>query len=104
MNIQHLMKQAQQMQKKMQEEQEKLAQKEFEGKAGGEMVKVVINGANEIRLVKIDPSIVSKDDVEMLEDLVVAAFNDAKKKLDEETKSSMSGMLGGMPSIPGLNF
>ncbi|MEQ9116398.1 MAG: YbaB/EbfC family nucleoid-associated protein [Rickettsiales bacterium] len=102
MNINHLMKQAQEMQKKMQDQQEKLAAQEFEGTSGGEMIKVIISGSNEMKSVKIDPSLASKDEVDMLEDLIVAAYNDAKKKLDDETKDSMSGMMGGMP--PGLKF
>lgn len=104
MNLNNLMKQAQAMQKKMQEEQEKLALKEFEGIAGGEMVKITINGKNEIKSVKINPSIVNADEVDMLEDLIVAAYSDARKKLSEETEGSMSDMLGGMQMPPGFKL
>lgn len=102
MNINQLMKQAQSMQKKMQEEQEKLAAKEFEGSSGGGMVKVVISGKNEMKSMKIDPSMVKADEVDMLEDLIVAAYNEAKKKLDEESQGSMSDMMSGVPMPPGF--
>src|SRR5687768_18584532 len=98
MNIQQMMKQAQQMQEKMQRQ---MAELRVEATAGGGMVTVVVNGAKQLQSIKIDPEVVSKDDVEMLQDLIVAAVNDAHRKVDEQLGQSMSGMLGGM-KIPGL--
>lgn len=94
-NMNQLMKQAQEMQKKMAESQKELEAKEYEGKAGGEMVKVFMSGRGELKSVKLDSAIVDKEEIEMLEDLIVAAVNDAKAKVDEDSKGSMSDMLGG---------
>ena len=104
MNIQQLMKQAQAMQKKMAEEQEKIANTEFEGAAGGGMVKVTITGKGELKNLKIDPTLIDPDDPEVLEDLIVAAFNNAKKEADEATNSAMSDMAGGMGLPPGFKM
>jgi nucleoid-associated protein EbfC len=98
MNIQQMMKQAQQMQERMQKE---MADLKVEGNAGGGMVTVVVNGAKQLQSLKIDPEVVSKDDVEMLQDLIVAAINDAHRKADEEMSQRMGGMMGGL-KIPGL--
>jgi DNA-binding YbaB/EbfC family protein len=98
MNIQQMMKQAQQMQERMQKEMSEL---KVEGNAGGGMVTVVMNGAKQVQSLKIDPEVVSKDDVEMLQDLIVAAINDAHRKADEEMSQKMGGMMGGL-KIPGL--
>jgi DNA-binding YbaB/EbfC family protein len=98
MNIQQMMKQAQQMQERMQKE---MAGLKVEGNAGGGMVTVVVNGAKQVQSLKIDPEVVSKDDVEMLQDLIVAAINDAHRKADEEMSHKMGGMMGGL-KIPGL--
>ena len=98
MNIQQMMKQAQEMQERLQRE---LAETEVEATAGGGMVTVVMNGQKEIRRLTIDPEVVSKDDVEMLQDLIMAAINDAQRKVDESVAGKMGGMLGGM-KIPGL--
>lgn len=105
MNINQLMKQAQSMQKKMKEMQEEIAGKEFEGKAGGGLVSIVMSGSGEMRKTSIDPSLLQADEKEILEDLIVAAHNEAKKKADEESKSSMSGAFGDMGGLPpGMNF
>ena len=104
MNINQLMKQAQSMQKKMKEMQEEIASKEFEGKAGGGLISVVMSGAGEMRKVSIDPSLIQSNDKEMLEDLIVAAHNEAKTKADEESKNNMSGAFGVMGGLPGMNF
>ena len=96
--IQQMMKQAQQMQDRMQKE---MAGLKVEGNAGGGMVTVVVNGAKQVQSLKIDPEVVSKDDVEMLQDLIVAAINDAQRKADEEMSQKMGGMMGGL-KIPGL--
>jgi nucleoid-associated protein EbfC len=98
MNIQQMMKQAQQMQERMQKE---MADLKVEGNAGGGMVTVVMNGAKQVHSLKIDPEVVSKDDVDMLQDLIVAAINDAHRKADEEMSQKMGGMMGGL-KIPGL--
>jgi DNA-binding YbaB/EbfC family protein len=97
-NIQQMMKQAQQMQERLQKQ---MAELKVEGNAGGGMVTVVVNGAKQIQSLKIDPEVVSKDDVEMLQDLIVAAINDAQRKADDQLAQSMGGMMGGL-KIPGL--
>ena len=98
MNIQQMMKQAQQMQERMQKQ---MAEMKVEATAGGGMVTVTMNGAKQVLALKIDPEAVSKDDVEMLQDLILAAINDAQRKADEAMQKQMSGMLGGM-KIPGM--
>jgi DNA-binding YbaB/EbfC family protein len=90
MNIQQMMKQAQQMQEKLQKQ---MAELKVEGNAGGGMVAVVVNGSKQVLSLKIDPEVVQKDDVEMLQDLIVAAINDAQRKADEEMAQKMGGML-----------
>ena len=90
MDIQQMMKQAQQMQERLQRQMTDLR---VEGNAGGGMVTVVINGAKQIQSLTIDPEVVSKDDVGMLQDLIVAAINDAHRKADDEMRQSMGGML-----------
>jgi DNA-binding YbaB/EbfC family protein len=91
-----LMKQAQSMQKKMAELEEKMASTEFTGTSGGGMVTVTVTGKGLMTSIKIDPSLIEKDDIEILEDLIKAAFNDAKKKVDASSEGEMSGALGGM--------
>ncbi|PYQ82387.1 MAG: YbaB/EbfC family nucleoid-associated protein, partial [Acidobacteria bacterium] len=81
--------------------QKQMTELRVEGNAGGGMVTVVVNGAKQIQSLKIDPEVVSKDDVEMLQDLIVAAINDAQRKADEEMSQKMGGMMGGL-KIPGL--
>jgi DNA-binding YbaB/EbfC family protein len=98
MNIQQMMKQAQQMQAKMQKQMEEMR---VEATAGGGMVTVTMSGSKQVQSIKIDPEAVSKEDVEMLQDLILAALNDAHRKVDEELQKQMSGMMGGM-KIPGL--
>ena len=90
MNIQQMMKQAQEMQNRLQKQMTDL---KVEGNAGGGMVTVVVNGAKQVLSLKIDPEVVSKEDVEMLQDLIVAAINDAQRKADEEMAQTMGGML-----------
>ena len=98
MNIQQMMKQAQQMQDRMQKQ---MAEMRIEATAGGGMVTVVMNGSKQVLSLKIDPEAVSKDDVEMLQDLILAAINDGSRKADEAMSQQMSGMMGGM-KIPGM--
>ena len=103
MNIQGIMKQAQAMQKKMEEEQAKLAQEEVEGSSGGGMVKITLNGKFDMKKISIDPALIDKDEAEVLEDLIMAAFNDAKNKVDAKMQDSMSAMTGGM-NLGGLKL
>jgi DNA-binding YbaB/EbfC family protein len=98
MNIQQMMKQAQQMQERLQKQ---MAEMKVEATAGGGMVTVVMSGAKQLLSLKIDPEAVSKDDVEMLQDLILAAVNDAQRKVDEALQQQMGGMMGGL-KIPGL--
>jgi DNA-binding YbaB/EbfC family protein len=96
-NVQTMMKQAQQMQEKLQAE---IAQIRVEASAGGGMVTVRMDGHKNVLGVKIDPEVAG--DIEMLQDMVMAAFNEAAKKVDAESQQKMSGMLGGMGLPPGL--
>ena len=98
MNIQKMMQQAQQMQEKLQQQ---LKQTKVEATAGGGMVTVVMNGVKEIQSLTIDPEVVSRDDVEMLQDLIVAAITDAQRRADDLVSQQMGGMMGGL-KIPGL--
>jgi nucleoid-associated protein EbfC len=98
MNIQSMMQQAKQMQDQL---QKKMADLRVEATAGGGMVTVTVSGAKQLLSIKIDPEVVSKEEVEMLQDLIVAAINDANRKVDEQLGQSMSGLLGGL-KIPGL--
>ena len=98
MNINQMMKQAQQMQERLQKQ---MADMRIEASSGGGMVTVVVNGSKQLQSLKIDPEVVSKDDVEMLQDLILAAVNDAHRKADEELSRQMGGMMGGL-KIPGL--
>jgi DNA-binding YbaB/EbfC family protein len=91
--MQQMMKQAQQMQERLQKQ---MAEARVEGNAGGGMVTVVMNGAKQVQSLKIDPEAVSKDDVEMLQDLIVAALNDAHRKADDEMQKNMGGLMGGL--------
>jgi hypothetical protein len=102
-NIQGLMKQAQMMQKKMQEEQARLAEEEIEGTSGGGVVKVVLDGKFSMRKISLDKSLLNSDDAEMLEDLIVAAYNDAKEKVDAKMNESMNALTGGM-NLGGLKL
>jgi DNA-binding YbaB/EbfC family protein len=95
-NMQNMMKQMQKMQKKMAEAQEELGEKTLEGTAGGGMVTVTVSGHKEVVDVKINPEAVDPDDVEMLQDLILAAVNDALKKVEEITNSTMGQFTKGM--------
>ena len=98
MNIQAMMKQAQEMQERLKKQ---MADMRVEATAGGGMVTVVMSGAKQVQSITIDPDVVSKDEIEMLQDLIVAAVNDAGRKVDERLGQSMSGLMGGL-KIPGL--
>ena len=84
---------------------EEIAKKEFEGKSGGGLVSIVMTGNGEMRKVNVDRSLMKEDEKEVLEDLIVAAYNEAKVKADEESKNNMSGALGDIGGLPpGFNF
>jgi DNA-binding YbaB/EbfC family protein len=98
MNINQMMQQAKQMQERLQKQ---MADMRVEATAGGGMVTVVVNGNKQLQKITIDPEVVSKDDVEMLQDMILAAVNDASRKVDEQLGQQMSGLMGGL-KIPGL--
>ena len=98
MNIQNMMKQAQEMQERLQQEMSQLS---VQATAGGGMVTVTVNGHKHLQRIVIDPEVVSKEDLGMLQDLIVAAVNDAHRKVDDAMKQRMGGMLGGL-GLPGL--
>ena len=93
-----MMKQAQQLQERLQQEMSTIT---VEGASGGGMVTVTVNGHKHVQKITIDPEVVSKDDVGMLQDLIVAAVNDAHRKIDDAMKQKMGGLLGGL-KLPGL--
>lgn len=103
-NIGDLMKQAQQLQSRFQEAQERVNQIEAEGQSGGGMVRVTINGKGLAKSVRIDPSLIDPKDAGMLEDLVVAAINDARVKVDARMADEMSKVTGGLPLPPGFKL
>ena len=96
MNMNNIMKQAQKMQKQMEEAQAQLAEKELEATSGGGAVKVVITGKKEIKSININPEVVDPDDVEMLEDLVLSAVNEAIRQIEELSNSTVGKITGGM--------
>jgi DNA-binding YbaB/EbfC family protein len=99
----NMMKQFQKMQAKMEEIQARLAEMQIEATAGGGMVKAVVNGKQELLELKIDPEVVDPDDVEMLQDLIVAAVNQARQKAQEVQSEQMAELTGGL-NLPGLNL
>jgi DNA-binding YbaB/EbfC family protein len=98
MNIQNMMKQAQEMQERLQQQMSELS---VQATAGGGMVTVTVNGHKHLHKIVIDPEVVSKDDIGMLQDLILAAVNDAHRKVDDALKQKMGGLLGGL-GLPGL--
>ena len=103
LNIQGLMKQAQVMQKKMQEAQAKLAETEVEGSSANGAIKVILNGKSEMKKISIDKSVVSEDDIEMLEDLILVAYNDAHNKVEALAEEGMKAATGGV-NLGGLKL
>jgi len=97
MDLNNMMKQAQEMQERLQREMSELS---VQATAGGGMVTVVVNGHKHLQKITIDPEVVSRDDVGMLQDLIVAAVNDAHRKIDDAMKQKMGGLLGGL-RLPG---
>ena len=100
-NMQDLMKKAKQMQQAMEKQQKELAETVMEATSGGGMVTVKMNGSGELLSIKIEPEAVDPDDVEMLEDLILAAINEVQTKVNEASNEMMQGLTGGM-KIPGL--
>ncbi len=101
MNINNIMKQAQKMQKQMEEAQQNIESKELETTSGGGAVKVLINGKKEIKNISINPDVVDPDDVEMLEDLIMSAVNEAIRQMEELSSKEMGKFTGGM-GLPGM--
>ena len=100
-NMNNLMKQAQQMQKQMEEKTKELQEKEYEATAGGGAVKVTVSGKKEVVSVKLTEEVVDPDDIEMLEDLIVAATNEALRKMEEDTQEMMGAIAGGLGGLGG---
>jgi DNA-binding YbaB/EbfC family protein len=103
-DIMGMMKQAQQLQERMQRMQEELAQMEIDGQSGGGLVKVTLNGKGELKGCRIDPSLMKPDETEILEDLIVAASGDAKAKVESAMQTKMQELTGGLPLPPGLKL
>ena len=103
-NLGQLMKQAQEMQDKMAEMQDSLVSIEIEGVAGAGLVKVTLNGKGEMRRLHIDPTLANPDEAEILEDLIVAAHNDAKGKIEGRVQEETQKLMGGMSLPPGMEF
>ena len=103
-NMNNLMKQAQKMQKQREENQKALEEKEFTATAGGGAVEVTVSGKREIVKVKLSEEAVDPDDVEMLEDLIVAATNEALRQAEEAAASAMSALTGGLGGLGGFGF
>lgn len=96
LNIQGLMKQAQAMQERMKQTQDKLAFEEREGTSGGGLVKITLNGRGEMKKISVSPELINKDEIDVLEDMIVAAFNDAHQKIDQMQEEGMKEATGGM--------
>ncbi|MGB0553048.1 MAG: YbaB/EbfC family nucleoid-associated protein [Alphaproteobacteria bacterium] len=103
-NLGQLMKQAQEMQDKMAEMQDSLVSIEIEGVAGAGLVKLTLNGKGEMRRLYIDPTLANPDEAEILEDLIVAAHNDAKGKIEARVQEETQKLMGGMSLPPGMKF
>ena len=101
-NMNNLMKQAQKMQKQMEEKTKEMEEKEWEASAGGGAVTVKVSGKKEVVSVKLSKEVVDPDDVEMLEDLIVAATNEALRKMEEESSQVMNSIAGGLGNFGGL--
>ena len=103
-NFNDMMKKAQEMQKKMQEIQDSLSNLEVEGTSGGGIVKIVMNCKNEVKKIELDPSIIKQEEKQMMEDLIVAALNDAKTKAEEKSKEEMAKLTGDLGLPPGMKM
>jgi len=100
----NMLKQAQELQNKMADAQKKVEQLEAEGSSGGGLIKIVIDGKNLVKSVHIDNSLINNDEKEILEDLIVAAFNDAKEKIQKKISDEMSSITGGIKLPPGVKL
>jgi len=103
-NLSQMIKQAQEMQSKMNEIQNKLAEMEVIGSSGAGMIEVTLNGKNDVKKIKIEPTVIDRNDPEVLEDLIVAAFNDAKSKVEASVSDKMSEITGGIQLPPGFKL
>ena len=103
-NMNNLMKQAQRMQRQMEESQKELEEKEFTASAGGGAVEVTISGKKEVTKVTLKEEVVDPDDIEMLQDLIMAATNEALRKMEEETNEAMAKLTGGLGGLGGVPF
>ena len=103
-NFNNMIKQAQELQQKMADAQQKVEALEAEGVAGGGIVKVTINGKNNVTSINIDDSVIDKNEKEILEDLIMAAFNDAKEKIQRKIADEMSSVTGGLKLPPGMKL
>ena len=103
-NLGNMLKEAQKLQSRMAEMQAKLVDLEIPGTSGGGLVNVTLNGKGELRRLKIDPQLIDPNEGEMLEDLIVAAFNDAKAKLEVKLQEEMGKLTGGLPLPPGMKL
>ena len=103
-NFNNMMKQAQELQNKMSEAQKKVEQLEAEGTSGGGLIKIIIDGKNLVKSLHIDDSLINSEEKEILEDLIVAAFNDAKEKIQKRISDEMSSITGGIKLPPGIKL
>jgi len=100
-NMNNLLKQAQKMQQQMQDMQKDIENRDFEASVGGGVVKITVNGKKEVKNIELKPEVVDPDDIETLEELIVAAFNEASKKADETMSNELGKLTGGM-NLPGM--
>lgn len=103
-DVMGMMKQVQQMQARMKKMQDDLELEEVEGQAGAGLVKVTLNGKGDMKKIRIDPSLLKPDEVEILEDLILAATNDAKSKVEQAMQTKMQDVTGGLPLPPGMKL
>lgn len=103
-NLGNILKQAQNMQSRMAEVQEELHALEIDGQSGAGMVRVTVSGKGEVRALRLDPAVVDKDEIGVLEDLIVAAVNDARGKADEISREKMGALTQGLPLPPGFKL
>jgi nucleoid-associated protein EbfC len=103
-DLMKMMKQAQELQSRMQQMQEEMSAMEAEGQSGAGAVRVTLNGKGEMRALKIEPNLLKPDEAEMVEDLVLAAFQDAKKKVEEKLQEKMQEIAGGLQMPPGFKL
>jgi len=104
MNLESMMRQAQEMQKKLQEAQQKMALAEFTGASAGGMIKVIILGNYSVKSINIDESLINKEEKDILEDLIIVALNDAKKKVEDGSTDAIKSITNGMPLPPGFKL